>query len=307
MQRDGRLPVLAGTVAGLAVAVVVTVLQTSTYRADASVALVRQGQPPGDDPALAQAAAAAADLFHSRAVADPAIANLRLDESADELLERVSVDTEAKSSLVRITVEAPSRDEARRTAQELTELATVRFNDRFGPTTVASVWEAADAEEDPVSPRPLRNLALGALAGALLGELLVLLRRARRAAESAPPATRRPPTESDPEPEPTPEREPAREPAREPESPRLLEPQPEPAVSFVHPSAGTWTVADVERLLAEQGPAFSERLEELSFYLETFRGVAEPDGRLPVGVEVVVEDVFADLIASARSAETSGR
>src|SRR5687767_3106799 len=158
MRFGGRFPVLAGTAAGVAAAAVLTLLQTSTYRADASVALVRQGQPPGDDPALAQAAAAAADLFHSRAVADPAIANLRLEESADELLERVSVDTEAKSSLVRITVEAPSRDEARRTAQELTELATVRFNDRFGPTTAASVWEAADAEEDRVSPSPARNL-----------------------------------------------------------------------------------------------------------------------------------------------------
>jgi hypothetical protein len=66
-------------------------------------------------------------------------------------------------------------------------------------------------------------------------------------------------------------------------------------------------VADVRRLLAEQGPAFPERLEELSFYLETFRDVAEPDGHLPVGVEVVVEDVFADLIASARSAELRAR
>ena len=80
MRRDGRLLVLAGTAAGLALAVVVTVLQTSTYRADASIALVHEGQPPGDEPALAQAAAAAADLFHSRAVAEPAIANLRLDE-----------------------------------------------------------------------------------------------------------------------------------------------------------------------------------------------------------------------------------
>jgi capsular polysaccharide biosynthesis protein len=306
MRRDGRLPVLAGTVVGLAVAVVVTVLQASTYRADASIALVRQGQPPGDDPALAQAAVAAADLFHGRAVADPAIANLRLDESADELLERVTVDTEAESSLVRISVEARSRDEARRTAQELTELATVRFNDRFGPTTVASVWEPARAEENRVSPQPARNLALGALAGALLGQLLaLLLRRSRRPAVSAPRATRRWPTE--PEAEPTAEREPAVEPAREVEPPPLPEPQPESAGSFVHPTPGTWTVADVNRLLVEQGQAFPERLDELSFYLESFRGVAGSDGRLPVGVEVVIEDVFADLIASARSAERRDR
>ena len=66
-----RLPVLAGTAAGVAAAAVLTLLQSSTYQADASIALVRQGQPPGDDPALAQAAEAAAELFHSRAVAEP--------------------------------------------------------------------------------------------------------------------------------------------------------------------------------------------------------------------------------------------
>ena len=133
MHWRSRLPALAGAAAGVAVAAVLTLLQSSTYQADASIVLVRQGQPPGSDPALAQAADAAAGLFHSRAVAEPAIANLRLDESADELLDRFSVDTEPESSLVRISVEAPSRDEARRTAQELTELSTVLFNDRFGP------------------------------------------------------------------------------------------------------------------------------------------------------------------------------
>ena len=172
MHWRSRLPALAGAAAGVAAAAVLTLLQSSTYQADSSIVLVRQGQPPGSDPALAQAADAAAGLFHSRAVAEPAIANLRLDESPDELLDRFSVDTEPESSLVRISVEAPSRDEARRTAQELTELSTVLFNDRFGPATVASVWEAPRAQEDRVSPKPVRNLALGALLGALLGTLV---------------------------------------------------------------------------------------------------------------------------------------
>src|SRR5688500_19725340 len=97
MRRQGRLPVLTGTAAGVVAAALLTVLQSSTYRADGSIALVRQGQPPGDDPALAQAAEAAERLFRSRAVAEPAIANLRLDDSPDELLDRVSVGAEARS------------------------------------------------------------------------------------------------------------------------------------------------------------------------------------------------------------------
>jgi capsular polysaccharide biosynthesis protein len=303
MRFGGRLPVLAGTAAGIAAAALLTLLQSSTYRADASVALVRQGQPPGDDPALALAADAAADLFHSRAVAEPAIANLRLDESADALLDRTSVRTEAESSLVRLTVEAPSRDEARRTVQELTELATVRFNDRYGPGTVATVWEAPRAQEDRVSPRPARNLALGALLGALLGTLLGTL------VGSALPRRRLPVRLRDvPGPPPVPPPVPApklvSEPVLEPIPEPVPEPPPEPEQQgpFVLPRLGEWRLADVERLLAEQGPAFPDRLEELRWYLESFREVAESDGRLPGGVEAVMEDAFRDLIERARAA-----
>jgi capsular polysaccharide biosynthesis protein len=303
MRLGGRLPVLAGTAAGVAAAAVLTLLQASTYRADASVALVRQGQPPGDDPALARAADAATELFHSRAVAEPAIANLRLEEPAGELLDRTFVRSEAESSLVRLTVEGPSRDEARRTVQELTELATVLFNDRYGPGTVATVWEAPRAQDDRVSPRPARNLALGALLGALVGLVLATL------AGSALPRPRRPvrvrqalaPT---PVPAPVPPPKLVSEPVLEPLPEPVPAPpsEPEPAGPFVLPRLGEWHQADVERLLAEQGPAFPERGDELRWYLESFRDVAESDGRLPGGVEAVMEDVFRDLIDRARPA-----
>ena len=292
MPGNRRLVVVAGALAGLVLAAVVTLLQDDVYRADASVALVRQGQPPGSDPELAQAAAAAAELFHGRAVAESAAANLRLDESAEELLDRVHLSTEPESSLVRVEVEAPSRDEARRTAQELTEVATVLYNDRFGPATVASIWEAPRAADDRVSPRPARNLALGALAGALLAQLLLLWRR---------PATGRPVparTHAPPAPAPAPAAavpEPAAQPAPPPE------PEPVPTGPFVEPRLGEWTLRDVELLFAEQGPAFPDRVAELGFYLDSFRDVAGPGGSLPGGVEAVVEDVFRDLIARART------
>ena len=296
MSRESRLPVLAGAAAGLAAAVVLTLLQSSTYRADASIAIARQGQPPGDDPALAQAAEAAVELFRSRAVAEPAIANLRLEESADELLDRIDIESRSDSSLVRVEVDAPSKGEARRTAQEVTELATVLFNDRFGPETVASIWETARAADDPVSPRPARNLALGTLAGALLGQLLQLWRRRARVVVAAP---------ASPEPIPAPvgnlEPVPETVPGSEPEPVLEPEPEPVPVRPFAEPRLGEWTLRDVELLLAEHGPAFPERLEELGFYLESFRGVAESDGRLPGGVEAIVEDVFGPLISRARS------
>jgi capsular polysaccharide biosynthesis protein len=319
-----RLPVLAGAAAGLVAAIVLTLLQASVYRADASIALVRQGQPPGDDPALAQAAEAAAELFHSRAVADPAIANLRLEESPDELLDRVSVGTEAESSLVRVSVEAPSRDEARRTAQELVEVATVLYNDRFGSAVSASIWEKPRGQSGRVAPRPARNLALGALLGALVGWAVVAGHRrpppkpnpeaddpiwerlaavtarelavARREAQISlrvrelKQGVRTPELEASPEPEPEPESELEPEPELEPEL----------AVPFVRPRPGEWTVSAVEQLLAEHGHGFPDLLEELGYYLESLRAVAGPDGKLPGGVEVVVEDVFSDLLSRAQ-------
>ncbi len=299
MPRDDRVIVLGTTAAGVVAALLLTLLLPSVYRADASIALSRQGQPPSDDPALAQAAEAAAELFHSRAVAESAVANLRLDESPEELLDRVSLETEPQSSLVRVQVEAGSPGEARRTAQELTELSTVLFNDRFGPETVAQIWETPRADPNRSSPRPARNLAVGALLGALAGAALLARNRRPRSAR-APSPPRRPAQVPPQQPRPLDVRLPEPEPEREPEP--APPPPPPPATGpFVMPVMGEWTVADVERLLAEQGPAFPHRLDELNDYLHSFRAVAEPDGRLPGGVEGVMEDVFRDVIERARS------
>jgi len=265
MSRRGPAVPLIGAAVGLLLGVAVTLLQDSTYRADASVVLVREGQPPGNDAQLEEAAAAAAELFDSRAVAASAIRNLGLDDTPRDLVDRLDVDSGASSSLVRLTVEAPSKEEARRTAQEAAEVATVLFNDRFAPQTTASVWEPAAAEEERISPKPARNLALGLLLGALVGLGIVLVRL-----------------------------------FRDERSSRTVAPPVEASAAFRVPRSGEWTVADLERLLAEQGDAFPDRRDELEVYLESFRSVAGPDGRLPGDLELVIEDVFGPLIERTR-------
>jgi hypothetical protein len=107
--------------------------------------------------------------------------------------------------------------------------------------------------------------------------------------QEAPAASRPVPAAAVPAPEPTP----------------VPAPEPEPEGPFVLPALGAWRLRDVERLLAEQGPAFPDRIEELRWYLDSFRDVAGPDGTLPGGVEAVMEDVFRELIARARSAAAS--
>lgn len=286
---------LLGAAVGLLIAVTVTLLQDSVYRADASILLVRQGQPPGSDPRLAQAADAAAELFESRAIAESAIRNLGLDETPQELLDRLDVDAPKRSSLVRIEVEAPSKEQARRAAQEVAEVATVRFNDRFAPQTTASVWEPASGDEQRVSPQPARNLALGILIGALAGLAFALadLLRGQRPPRPVPRTRKAAPP-------PRPAARPATPKPAAPAQAEAVPAEPPPTGPFTVPAFGEWTVGDVERLLAEQGDSFPEQREQLELYLDTFRTVASPDGRLPGDVDLVLEDVFADLIQRAR-------
>jgi len=355
--------VAAGLAAGLVAALLVTLALPSTYRASGAVILVRQGQPPGDDPKLAQAVVAAEELLRSRAVADSAVANLKLGGSPEDLLDDVTVSAEPDTSLVRFSVDADDGEQARRIGQELAEVFTVLYNGRFGPGTTASIWETPRAEGNRVSPRPALNLGIGAVLGLLAGAGLAVGRRRERPAEapepvaapvvvSAPPAPALegyappPASASDPriqervaavtarelalarraaglalrereleeakvaEPslpaEPVEEAvvEPVAEPVAAPVAEPVDEPEPPvvavPAGPFVEPGPGSWTIEDVERLLAQEGSAFPDQLDELGFYLDSFRDVAGADGRLPAGVEIVVEDVFADLIERAR-------
>jgi hypothetical protein len=198
-------------------------------------------------------------------------------------VEPLDVDAQAGSSLLRISVEAPGAEEARRIAQEASEVATVLFNDRFGPQTVASIWEPASADPERVAPTPSRNVALGALLGALAGLALVLARAFRPPRPPAPPSPPVVPVAAQPQ----------------PTQPAEAAPEPDPG-PFVPPQFGQWTIGELERLVAEHGAAFPEQREELELYLETFRGVAGPDGRLPGDVDLVLEDVFGDLIARSR-------
>ena len=279
MSPDRRV-VLAATLAGLGIALVVTLLQPSTYRASGTLLLAREGRAPGDDPTLSPAAAAATELLESRGVAEAVVANLRLDASPGELLDRIDADADAQSSLLHMSVGGVDRQSARRAAQEVAEVFSVLYNTRFGPGVTVSIWEAPAVEDDRVSPNVARNLALGALAGALVGLALGGLRRRSQGQEeraSSPPASASVPAAAVPDPAPEP-----------------------PQRTFVRPEPGAWTVADVELLVAAQADDFPAQREEFDVYLASFRDVAGPDGRLPGGVQGLVEDVFADPIEAAR-------
>ena len=276
-----------------------TLALPTTYRADATLVLARQGDAPGEDASLAGAAEAAAALLRSRAVAEAAAAHVALDDPPEELLDRIDVHVGPRSSLLRLSVNGDDREEARLSAQEVAQVFRVLYNARFGPRVTASLWEEARARSEPVSPRPVLNLALGGLFGAAVGVAVAALRRpggrpangqdplreriaaltareralARRAAELS-----------------------LRERGATGPIPAAASP-PDSDAGFVRPERGEWTIEDVERLVAEHGPVFADRADELQTYVDSIRAVAEPGGRLPAGVEALVEDVFADLIS----------
>ncbi len=114
-----------------------------------------------------------------------------------------------------------------------------------------------------------RERALGRRAG----ELASLERKLEQRA-AAPARPQRP---SEPEPEPTPE------PGR-----------PAPTRPVVRGDA--WNVLTLERLVAERGEAFPERVEEWRAYLFLLREHASSEGVLPPSFDALVDETFRELL-----------
>jgi hypothetical protein len=146
------------------------------------------------------------------------------------------------------------------------------------------VWDPAVAVDERVSPNPARNLALGLLIGALVGLGIVLVGLGR---QKQAPGGRPVPVPGAPPPAPA---------AGDAAAPVAA---PAAAGPFIKPRHGEWTIGDVERLVSEHGGAFPDRREELELYVDSFRAVAGPEGRLPGDVDLVLEDVFAPLLDRA--------
>ncbi len=171
--RSRRFVLLGAAVLGIAVALLVGVLQAERYSSAALVVIGAPGSLPEPDPDFAPYVGAALELLRTEAVARRTIDDLRLDETPKHLLGRVSVSAGKESPVLRVAVEDGSPEQARRVAQDFAESFTILFTDRFGAGArplQATIWEQPqDAEQ--VAPRPLRNALLGALGGLLAGVL----------------------------------------------------------------------------------------------------------------------------------------
>ena len=61
---------------------------------------------------------------------------------------------------------------------------------------------------------------------------------------------------------------------------------------------GRFDLATLERLVEDEGNRYPERIDEWVYYLLYLRDYAASDGRLPLSLDWLVEEVFADLVRS---------
>jgi capsular exopolysaccharide synthesis family protein len=197
------LGVLAVTMAGAAI---VSAMQDPLYRAETKI-VIGQGQglfPPTLANAFQPFSATMSDLLSSHVVARQVINNQNLDESEESLLAKMDVSIRPESSALTLSVVDGDAQRARRIAANTGFVFSELVRERFGqptpvgqgetpiPPLTATVWDPAHIDPAQVSPKPVRNLAIAAALGLLLGLLAAFLRehfdrglRTREAVETA--------------------------------------------------------------------------------------------------------------------------
>jgi len=123
-----------------------------------------------------------ADIVTSPAVLDAVVAELSLQDEADKLADRITTSVPLNTVILEITVSDPSPYKAASIANSVANsLESVVTNlETVDPTLASpvklSVIQPGQSAKAPASPRPLLNLALGALIGLALGFGASLLR-----------------------------------------------------------------------------------------------------------------------------------
>lgn len=207
--------------------------------------------------------------------------------------------TRAISRLRASLSDVPAEQRAEPPAREIaSRLATLETYVGLPDPTVEVVSDAV-APASSVSPRPV------VVAAAALGiSLLVPLAAASALAllgARAPRTSRAEPEERDIERvelAPVPPAAASQDAARPPPEARPQgepQPQPEPMAAAL-PASGVWSLPRLERLVEERAAEFPDRVEEWRTYLFFLRDHAAPDGQLPASFDVLVDEVFEDVL-----------
>lgn len=170
---------LAGMALGGAVALTWGVVRAPVYQADATLMVQSTISPRADAEGLLLADIGRAPVVAALSISGERVAavarDLGLKERPENLLRRISVRSEVAAPFFTIGVRGPDPRQAATIANRLASLA--EQGDSAGgeqPSVRVSIVEPATIGPGQAFARPLRDVATGAFAGAVLASLLIL-------------------------------------------------------------------------------------------------------------------------------------
>lgn len=178
--------ITAFTLASIALFALLTLRSTPQYASSArlfvSTAATDDAQALQGSSFSLQRVKSYADLLTGQVIARRVVAAMNLDESPAALAGQISASSNPETVILTITVTDPSPQRAKKlvdavAAQFVTyvaELETPPGKDEA--TSKASVVDPGTLPGSPISPNPMRNLALGAVLGLLIGVGVAVLR-----------------------------------------------------------------------------------------------------------------------------------
>jgi hypothetical protein len=319
-------PLAVGVLLGVAVGLIVSLVSSTSRRAEASVLI----SSPRGNAAVRPLLPNLRELATSSVVAGNVRSTLRLDDSAESIRRHLHSSVRPQSEVIVLAATDGNADKARQLAQEAAVVFAQLVDVRFGTATPplhAAVFDAAHVLA-AADRHFLRNALIGALVGLLLGAgAISLLDRGQGVGSAGSSAGVSPEAAADlqrreksleqrVEQVTARERELARRAGElaarqrefderdatkpEPEPPAVpAEPTPPPEpveAAPAVPARGRWNLQDLVRLVEENSDASTDQAEEWRTYLFFLRGHAAADGSLPAQFDGLVNDIFGDLL-----------
>jgi len=166
-------PLAAGVLAGIVVALLVSLLGSTSRTAAATVLITSPAGTAAVRPLLGNLR----ELATSGVVAGNVKSTLRLPESAESLRRHLDASVRPGSEVIAITATDASADRARQLAQEAGVVFGQLVEARFGTSTPELHAAGLDSAHVLAGPDRhfLRNVLIGALVGLLLGSALMLV------------------------------------------------------------------------------------------------------------------------------------